>query len=386
MTAASATSWRVRVAVAVGLLLAPLAAAASPAAVASDRDDTLAQLEEQALDDWGSRRYPRAVAGWDRLIAAEPARRRYRLGLVRTLVSSGEIQRARAELVDAAAVAASEASDEHNTLVAEGELLRAEQQDRLAADAFGEAAALAGRDPRARGGAATASAAGPRPWRFNSGLILDHFSNSRGDESQVVFDLGYRFHAGLATYLLYEQHRRFNATDPVYIAGAALRAGDHFALRLNLGGSPDPAFRPQLEGTVRVEWLATEFLHPLLGYQVLDYADGLVRTWTPGLRILAEGANVELLYALTEETDGSDTGTAGLRLDWILARNWAPSFTYQRGEEALPPQARAEFQRVGAGVTWRASQVWQLRLDYGYEHREAAYIAHTLAFGLGLNF
>lgn len=343
--------------------------------------------EDRALEDWASRRYPQAIAGWEQLIAANPGTRRYRIGLVRTLVSAGDIARARQELQAAKTVAATSRSDEYDYLVAEGEVLDAEQQDEAATQAFAAAADVIGRNAPSRPRSGLAGGTQKRPWHFNTGVVIDYFDNERNFENQLLYQLGYRFSPELLAFALYERHNRFDAFDPVYLVGIATRPFDALAARLSVGGSPDADFRPRTEASINLEWSMIDRVHPLLGYEFLDYPEGHVSTVTPGLRIVDSPlGDVELQYALTKEIDGSHSRIGGLRFDWRLGRQWLPSLSYQRGHEALPPQIRAKFQRTAAGLTWVASREWQLRLDYAYEDREDAYIGHSVAVGVGLDF
>ncbi|MGQ0699864.1 MAG: YaiO family outer membrane beta-barrel protein [Panacagrimonas sp.] len=358
---------------------------ASPAS-SSDLAADLARIEEQALAAWSARRYADAIAHWNRLIAAAPAQRSYRLGLVRTLVSAGDIVLAREALLAAKLIPVANRSEEYNTLVAEGEVLGAEQRDEAAAAAFEAAEDLVGRSgSRSRSPRTTRDER--KPWRLNTGLLVDRFDNRRGTENQLLVELGYRYSRDFFAYALYERHDRFDAIDDVYVAGISVRPSEKLGVRLNLGGSPDAAFRPRVEGSIILDWQMTEWLRPQVGYQRLDYAEGDVTTVIPGVRLLlASVADLELQYALTTEIDGSRSRIGGARIGWNAHRRWLPSLNYHRGEEALPPQIRARFQRTGAGVVWLASREWQLRLDYAYEDREDAYVAHSLALGAGFNF
>lgn len=352
----------------------------------SQSEPQLEQMEARALAFWSDGRFAEAVETWSELIRAAPERRSYRIGLVRTLVSAGQVQQARAALDDAKRVAGSGRSDEYNLLVAEAEVLRAESRNAAAADAFAAAADIAGRDSSRRSGGFSSSAR-QHPWRLSTGAVFDRFDNRRGNEHQVSTQLGYRYSRDLLLFALYERHDRFDAVDAVYLAGAAMRLGEDFALHLNLGASPGADFRPRREGSMRLEWLASEQLRPLIGYQVLDYDQGNITTVTPGLRLrLASGINVELQYALTDELQGSTTRIGGVRIDWLAGERWLPSVNYYRGEEALPPQQRARFQRIGAGLIWLATPRWYLRTDVAYEDREQLYTAESIALSLGVNF
>lgn len=369
-------------------LFAVTAGFAEPdAAPSPTAPDDLATLEDRALEDWSARRYTEAIALWRQLIAAQPGRRSYRIGLVRTLVSAGDLTQARQELQAALSIPAAGRSDEYNALVAEGEILAAEQRDDDAAEFFAAAADVAGRDARVRTRSSMSRRDQDRPWRFNTGVVVDHFDNQRDLESQLLYELGYRFSRDLFAYALYERHNRFDAVDHVYLLGVSVRPLDRLAVRFDVGGSPGADFRPRTEGSIRLEWAAAPWFHPLIGYRLLDYADGHVTTITPGLRLLAPPVgDVEFQYALTDEIDGGSSRIGGMRIGWYLGSHWQTSLSYFRGEEALPPQPRADFQRVAAGLTWVASREWQLRLDYAYEDREDTYIGQSVALGAGLSF
>lgn len=362
------------------------AADAGDPQAASTAGARLEQMETQALSDWAEGRYAQAIEQWQQLIQAAPARQRYRIGLVRTRVSAGDIGGARAALQDAKAVAGEGRSDEYNLLVAEGEVLRAESRDVDSANAFDAAAVLAGRQETRRA-AQLARDTGQPSWRLSSGAVFDQFDNQRGDEHQLFAQLGYRYSRDLLLFAVYERHHRFDALDQVYLGGAALRLGKHLVLNATLGGSPDASFRPRTEASVRLEWLASASLRPLLGYQVLDYREGNITTVTPGLRVLFGSAvNVELQYALTDELEGATTRIGGARIDWLVTSRWLPSINYYRGTEALPPQQRARFQRIGVGLIWLVTPQWSLRGDLAYEDREELYTARSLGLSLGYTF
>lgn len=368
---------------------APVCSASAPlppaTTVAGVSESTLLVLEDRALTEWGARRFAEAIALWEQLISAAPDRRRYRLGLARTLATAGNTTRARAELQAAKAIPPAARNDAYNTLVAEGELLRAERRDKAADLAFQAAADLSGRSLRRAPPPARRD--DTRPWRLNVGGSADHFDNDRDWENQLQLELGYRFSSDLQTYGVYEQHHRFDEVDDSLLVGIAAVLFDAFGVRMDIGGAPEADFRPRTEGSVRLDWLTFEFVQPQIAYQILDYPSGQVTTLTPGLRLFPTAATlVELQYSLTNEVDGSDTRIGGVRLGWKIGQRWRPALSYYRGAEALPPQMRADFQRAGAGVTWLMSREWQLRGDYAYEDRESAYVAHSLAVGIGLNF
>lgn len=345
-----------------------------------------AVIEDRALADWSDGRYAAAIDGWRSLIAHAPDRRHYRIGLVRTLVSAGSIAAARAELDRARAVPAADRSERYNTLVAEAEVLRAEQRDEAAREAFAAAEEVA-RGGSSRTGGRAVDYAPTLPWRFRTGILIDHFDNQRQQESQLVYELGYRVSAQLVAHALYERHARFDRDDDVYLVGAAMRPLDALALRIDVGVSPDADFRPRREAAVSLDWTAIDWLHPLLSYQRLDYSDGDVSTLSPGLRLLGTPlGDVELRYASTRDIDGAHSRYGAIRFDWLLADRWLPSLSLQQGDEALPPELRSDFHRIAAGLTWIAAREWHLRMDYAYEDRQDIHIRQSVALGVGLRF
>lgn len=362
------------------------AVAGDPAARAPDEITDSARIEDRALADWSDGRYAAAVDAWRQLIAQDPGRRHYRLGLVRTLVSAGSIDEARSELDRARQVPAANRSDRYNTLVAEAEVLRAERRDEAARTAFAAAEEVA-RGGASRTGTRAIDDAPTLPWRFRTGILIDHFDNQRQQESQRVYELGYRYSPNLITYALYERHSRFDRRDDVYLVGAALRPLDALALRVDVGVSPDAEFRPRHEAAIGLDWIAIDWLHPLLSYQRLDYDDGEVSTLSPGLRFPGTAlGDIELRYASTRDIDGAHSRYGAIRFDWLIGDRWLPSLSLQQGDEALPPEVRSDFQRVAAGVTWVADREWHLRLDYAYEDRQDIHIRQSVALGVGLRF
>lgn len=356
-----------------------------PPHAASASDARLEHIETQALSDWSEGRYALAIEHWQELIAAAPTRQRYRIGLVRTLVSAGDIDGARATLQDAKAIPGEGRSDEYNLLMAEGEVLRAESRDRASDRAFDAAAALAGREMTRRASRPSRPAHQKR-WRLNSGALYEHFDNQRGDEHQLFAQLSYRYSRDVLLFAAYERHHRFDALDQVYLGGAAFRLGERLVLNANLGGSPEASFRPRTEASIRLDWLASARFRPLVGYQVLDYREGNITTVTPGLRLLLGLVDIELQYALTDELNGASTRIGGISFDWPVTPRWLASLNYYRGTEALPPQQRARFQRIGASMIWLPTARWSVRGDLAYEDREQLYTARSVGLSLGYSF
>lgn len=359
----------------------PQAEAAFAEVVQQNPSDVEALAELATVQGWQDR-HAEAAASWRRALALKPDAIDLRIGLARLLYWSGQRGEALAELERAL-----DAQPEHyDALLLRGDVLIAEN-DRTGARASYERATKLppGNDDRDLAGLIARTAA-PLRWRLDSGYAYERYNNARGTESgaylQAGRTLGDRFNA----YVRWDRLDQFDSTDNRYLLGAYFSPTPSWLISAEAGGTPDADFRPRQQAQTTVEWLRQGRWQPLLGYRYFGYAFGEVHTLTPGVRIPGLGpGDFELRYAWSRNTDESKAAVASARYGWTAGRFGRYIAIYD-GEEALPPQAEANFTSYAAGCVLNLGRNWATRIDYAYENRRDFYIHHTAALGLSYRF
>jgi YaiO family outer membrane protein len=238
--------------------------------------------------------------------------------------------------------------------------------------------------------AATARADDDKPrWSVDFDWINDEFSGPRGGEQTAMTQLDYRFSDRLTVYLHTEYLHHFNAYDQKYAVGALFEPNHSLAVSVEAGLADNPDFSPDHQAQIRVDLVEWNLLQPSIAYRYLDYGDlGHASTWTPGLRMLTPAGNVEFRDAFTRDIGGAHTSARSLKLFWILGEDDEFAFYVAgfNGQDALPPQTRADFWRVMTGLSWIVTREWEVRSDFGWEKRENSYIQRSFALGLTRRF
>lgn len=341
-----------------------------------------AALRELATVQGWQGRHADAAATWRLAVAAQPEAADARIGLARVLYWSEQREAALNELEP---VLRDDPAN-YDALLLRGDILIA-QGDRAAARAAYEQArgAKPGNDDRDIA-LLLARTDTPLRSRIDAGYAYERYNSTRGDESGSYVQAGTALGENLSTYLRWDRLNQFDSIDNQYVAGAYWNLTPRWLLFAEAGGTPDADFRPRVQAQTAVEWLSQGFVQPLLGYRYFGYAFGEVHTLTPGLRLprLGIGA-LELRYALSRNTDESETGVAGARYGWTRGR-FSPYLAIYDGEEALPPQPEASFTSYAAGCVVNLDRNWSARIDYAYENRPVFYIHHTAALGLTYRF
>lgn len=228
------------------------------------------------------------------------------------------------------------------------------------------------------------------PWKLDLDWITDEYSGIRGGEQSASTQLGYRFSKGAFGYVRYDWMHHYDAYDQSYHVGAVIQPIDALLVAVEGGGAPaNPVFTPDKDGLVRVDLVQWDLIQPSIAYRYLDYDEfGHVSIVTPGITILTPAGNVEFRDAFSREVDGSHTSTRSLKLFRAFgeADQYAVYLAGFDGEDALPPQIRADFYRIMVGGAWIMSRVWEVRADYGWEHREDFYIDRSFALGITRRF
>lgn len=356
------------------------AAAAFEATLAQEPGNAAA-LEQLAIVQGWLGRHEAAVASWERLIALQPDRADHRVGLARVLYWQGRRGVALAELD----LALSLDPDHLEARTLLGDVLLADGQRGPAREAYARSLGLPGADAAAL--TAKLEAATPPPTRrFDAGTIFDDYDNARGSENSQYLQVGQQPFDGLTLYGRYERFRQFGARDQGLTAGGYWLPHPRWLLQAELGATIDHVdFRSDLQALLNGEWLLAGPVQPLLGLRLLRYDGGEVATVSPGVRLLAAGAALELRYGITRNLDAGQTGIFSARLGYEAGRA-SPYLSYTQGQEALPPQALAELRVLGAGCVWTLNRRWSLRADYSHEHREGIYRHHALGLGFSYRY
>ncbi|TDU32006.1 YaiO family outer membrane protein [Panacagrimonas perspica] len=347
-----------------------------------EHPDDAALLAELATVQGWQGHHDDAIGTWQRAIASDPQALDHRLGLARVLYWSG----LRTESLAQIDTVLQARPDHYDALLLRGDVLIAQNDQRGARDSYLRARALPrGDDDRDLAALLARTEVAPR-WRLDAGHAFEDFSNARGTESGSFLQIGRRVSDRTSVYARWDRLNQFEQFDNQILAGAYWLPTPRWLIWVEAGGTPHADFRPEQQGQVFVEWLVEGGVQPLLGYRHLVYGDGEVRTLIPGVRLTALGpGDLELRYALSENIDDSHTAVASARYGASIGR-FSPYLAYYDGEEALPPQAEAEFRTWAIGSGMRLGPRSAARLDYAFEDREAFYEHHTLSLGLTRHF
>lgn len=338
----------------------------------------VAALSELATVIGWQGRHAEAIAIWRHAVEIAPDAIEPRLGLARVLYWSGAGAEALTELA--------RISDSYDAQLLRGDILLA-QGDRLGTKAAYERARhlLSGSDDRDLGQLLARTEA-PLKRRFDAGLSYEHYDQARGSESGSFAQLGGVLTETVSGYVRWDRLKQFDAIDHQFVGGAYWSPLRKWLLSLEAGGTPDPDFRPRVQAQTSVEWLSGAMLQPLFSYRYFGYAFGEVHTYTPGLRVVLPGAGeLELRHARSRNTDESWTGVSSARYGWTRNR-WNSYLAIYDGEEALPPQPKAQFRTLAAGGSYMVTRRWTLRLDYAHEDRKDFYIHQGAALALTYRF
>ncbi|MGQ0700917.1 MAG: YaiO family outer membrane beta-barrel protein [Panacagrimonas sp.] len=343
--------------------------------------DAAALAELATVQGWQGR-HAEAAGTWRLALKVQLESADLRIGLARVLYWSGRREEALSEL----GKVLERNADHYDALLLRGDVLMA-QNDRAGARAAYERARdiQPGNDDRDLSILLARTETPPRS-RIDTGYAHERYNNARGTESGSHVQAGTSLAPGLSAYLRWDRLDQFGSIDNQYLAGAYWTPALHWLVFAEAGGTPDADFLPRVQAQTVVEWLPEGPVQPLLGYRYFGYVFGEVHTLTPGLRLPRLGfGELELRYALSRNTDESNTGVASVRYGWTRGR-FAPYLAIHDGDEALPPQAEANFTSYGAGCVMNLDRNWSARLDYAYENRPDFYIHHTAALGLTYRF
>lgn len=361
-------------------------AAAAFSDVLTREPDHVKALQQLATVQGWLNRYDASIATWRRLLALAPREAAAHVGLARVLYWKGERAEALRELDSALSLKPGDT----DTLILKGDVLLADGQAGAARTVYLEARALRGADAELDKKIERAML--PKLWRLDAGYIADDYSSVRGSEDSSYAQLGYAVSANTSLYLHFDRINSFGAVDQGVSVGGYFRVAPWLLLNAEAGTTPDkPDFRSKSNAVLNAEFLLDGPVQPLLGLRYLRYdasafsTGGKVTTVTPGLRLLAGSASIELRYGYSDNLDGSKTGVFQSKLS-LERENYSPYLAYAAGEEALPPQAKADVQVVGAGCVFNLSPSWGARVDLTHENRKNTYTHNALGLGLTYRF
>lgn len=233
-----------------------------------------------------------------------------------------------------------------------------------------------------------ANAAAPLPWRFDTGISADDYNQGRGRSEHSFFSqLGYQAHRRASVWVRHDQYDYFNQIDNSVGFGATLLVAKPLAVTTEFSLIPRPDFQPKRKFHLSGDYLVHPRVTVTGGYRRWMYAFGVVNMFTPGVRWqalpwLAAG----LRYTVSRNIDKTVTGALQTQLDFQVDEKVQLYTGFARGEENIPPQARAKFQTYSSGVVWNRHRRLGLRLDYSFERRPLFWNRHSIGPGLRVSF
>ncbi len=233
-----------------------------------------------------------------------------------------------------------------------------------------------------------ANAAAPLRWRFDTGISADDYNQGRGQGEHSFFSqLGYKAHRRASVWVRHDQYNYFNQIDNSVGFGATVLVAKALAVTTELSFIPRPEFQPKRKFHLSGDYVVHPQLTFSAGYRRWMYPFGAVNMFTPGLRWqalpwLAAG----LRYTVSRNIDKSVTGALQTQLDVQVDEQVMLYGGYSRGEENIPPQARAFFQAYSTGAIWNPHRRLGLRLDYSFERRPKFWNRHSIGPGVRVSF
>ncbi|MEO5936904.1 MAG: YaiO family outer membrane beta-barrel protein [Terriglobales bacterium] len=232
------------------------------------------------------------------------------------------------------------------------------------------------------------NASAPLRWRFDTGISADDYNQGRGQGEHSFFaQLGYKAHARANVWVRHDQYNYFNQIDNSVSLGTILLVAEPLAVTTEVSIIPRAEFQPDWKFHVNGDYI----VHPqvtLSGmYRRWKYPQGAVHMFAPGVRWqalpwLAAGGR----YTVSRNIDKSVTGAWQTQFEFQVDDEVQLYAGYARGEENIPPQARAKFQAYSTGAIWHPHRRLGLRLDYSFERRPKFWDRHSIGPGVRVSF
>lgn len=360
-----------------GNLLA--AEAAFERAVASNPKDVDALSQLAVVQGW-QKRYDRSIATWEKALKLAPRCGECRVGLARVLFWSGERAKALTRLEQALAANPSDV----DALILRGDVLAASGRTEEAKDSYMKAKSIA---PETEGLARKLEQTVAVPlWRVDAGFISDHYSRLRGVEYDAYGQFGRTFPQRGSAWFRFDHQQQFSLIDRTFQVGGAYRAAPRLLILADYAATPRNLVRSRYQFDFGGE-VPLPFVTPLFNYRRMNYANGAIDIYTPGVRLEpAPWVNTELRFGISHNLNNTKTFSTSVRANFFIGDAYAPYVSFTHGSEAIPPEAEAFSNYITTGLVVNISRSWGLRLDYAFEDRRGYYSHHSTGLGVSFKF
>lgn len=235
------------------------------------------------------------------------------------------------------------------------------------------------------------AAAGGR-WTFTPIYTHSGLSGDRGDWNQLDLDLQYKATPRVLLGGNIDWRERWDIEDTLYTGSISMQATDTLEWHAAATATSDADFSPERIYAAGVEWKPGERVALLLDYRRLEFADGNLREWRPGVTLWLS----DRTWLTARYSDGDAYGTRGyhassLRLDHRFADRQQLSLSYARGvdperDPLLAGVLLTEADYFSAYYRLPLRPAVDLILGAEYEDRRHVYTRSGLSVGLVVRF
>ena len=232
------------------------------------------------------------------------------------------------------------------------------------------------------------NAVAPLRWRFDTGIFADDYNQGRGQGEHSFFSqLGYKAHARATVWVRHDQYNYFNQIDNSVSLGTTVLVAKPLAITTEMSLINRPDFQPKWKFHLGADYVLGSRVSINGFYRRWMYPQGAVNMLSPGLRWQALPWLAAILrYTVSHNIDKSVTGAVQAQLDFQVNEKVQLYTGYARGEENIPPQARAKFQAFSSGAIWNPHRRLGLRLDYSFERRPTFWNRQSIGPGVRVSF
>jgi YaiO family outer membrane protein len=341
----------------------------------------LEALEQIALMLSWTNNFDESIDMWKQASAINPKEPRYKMGAARVLYWNGE----HVQSVQMINSVLKEDPKNVEAWILKGDVALAGEVHKVALANYNHAKKLDPNNPEID--KKISSVKIPFDYRFDVGGAKDSFSQVRGDESSYFLQWGKRVNRETDVFVRFENQNQFDSTDQAAGGGIYYKLDKNLLMNADIMLSlKDANFRAQRVINLGFEYLAYNPWTYLLAVRTMNYEQGNVTIYLPGVRWSKNGFTLQFIYGQSTNIDSSKTASYQFKIEYQLFDHTLLSTGYAFGEEALPPLAKAEVKYIPFGIQYQIDDKKSIRLDYVTEDRKNTYIHNTIAASFGYKY
>lgn len=229
-------------------------------------------------------------------------------------------------------------------------------------------------------------------WTFTPIYTYSALGRDRGEWNQLDLDLQYKATPRVLLGGNIDWRQRWDSEDTLYTGSVSVQATDSFEWHAAATLASDADFSPERILAAGIEWKPGERMAWLLDYRRLEFADGNLREWRPGVMLWLS----DRTWLTARYSDGDAYGARGyyatsVRLDHRFANRQQLSLSYARGvdperDPLLSGVLLTEADYFSAYYRVPLRSAVDLILGAEYEDRRHVYTRSGLSVGLVVRF